>query len=220
MDSKTEQTKWFQLLEKSSVFIPIWPITSQQLPQWIMQRAKQLGLNITKDAADLLSNHVEGHLLAAAQEIEKLSLLGITHTIDRELIATTVTDNARFTIFDLVDQMINGHHERALRILKNLAEEDTEPTLVVWAITRELRMLADIANKQKLGATLSSLFNQHRVFEKRQPAIRAFLKKHSHTDCLALLMATANIDRMIKGAAPGNVWDEIERVVIKTRTPV
>ncbi|OAI48412.1 hypothetical protein AYO45_05030 [Gammaproteobacteria bacterium SCGC AG-212-F23] len=210
IDTKTEQTKWFQTIEKNSIFIPLWPIPANHLPQWILQRAKQLGLTITQDAAILLAEQVEGNLFAAAQEIEKLTLLNLSETIDKSTIENTITDNTRFDVFNLVDSILLGNSERALRILKNLFAEGIEPTLILWAITRELRTLADIISKQKQGINLTTLFSQHRIWEKRQGAVKTFLKNNTLETCQQHLITAAHIDRLIKGAETGNLHYAME----------
>lgn len=215
LDSKTEKSAWFQTLDKVGVTIPIWPIPIEQLPQWIMQRAKKLGLTIAKPAADMLASQVEGNLLAASQELEKLSLLQIDGTITTETIETAVSDNAHFDIFILVDSALSGNRKRSLRILENLHAEDTEPTLILWALTREIRTLADIAKQTKQGSTLSSLFAKYRIWEKRQANVRAFLQRNSLQKCWELLKDAAQIDRMIKGAETGNVWDGFQSLLLK-----
>ncbi len=215
LDSKTEQSAWFKALEKKGIAISVWPIPVEQLPHWIMQRAKKAGLNVTKTAAELLATQVEGNLLAAAQEIEKLSLLPKTEIVDEKAIENAVTDNAHFDIFNLVDSALAGNQKRTLRILQNLAEEDIEPTLVLWALTRELRTLTEILQQSKQGVSLASLFSKFRIWEKRQPNVRAFLQRHSQTSCWELLVAAAQVDRVIKGAEVGNVWDELQQLVLK-----
>jgi DNA polymerase-3 subunit delta len=213
-DSKTEQTAWYKALDKAGVSVQIWPITLEQLPGWISQRAKKLKLTITPSAAKLLAEQVEGNLLAASQELEKLSLLQIDKIIDNEAIEKTVTDNARFDIFSLVECALAGNSQRCLRILDNLNAEDTEPLLVLWALTRELRTLAGIATQVKQGEPLGSVFSKYRIWEKRQPGVRRFLQQHNQQSCWRMLAASAAIDRMIKGAAKGNIWDSLQQLTL------
>jgi DNA polymerase-3 subunit delta len=208
-DAKTEKTAWYQLIEKNSVTIPIWPLTNEQLPLWIIQRAKKLNLIINKPSADRLATLMEGNLLAAAQELEKLALLQISDSVTPSLIDDIVTDNTRFDIFHLVDSILIGNKKRSLHILKNLAAEDEEPTLILWAIARELRMLANILEQQKKGIPLNTLFSQFRIWEKRQPGVRAFLKRHSLESCWNSLLRAAKIDHIIKGAETGHIWNEL-----------
>lgn len=244
LDSKTEQSQWYKALDKNSVIIPIWPIPIEQLPAWITQRAKKINLNITKGAAELLAELVEGNLLAAAQELEKLSLLqpgsaqaSVTesHTlaqntqgklanssgmIDQQTIENAIIDNAHFDIFTLVDSALAGNCQRSLRILDNLAAEDVEPTLILWAFAREIRTLADMAKQIQQGISLASLFPKYRIWEKRQSPVRAFLQRHKLESCWKLQAHAANIDRIIKGAEIGNVWDALRQFILECTYPL
>lgn len=215
LDAKKEKSLWYKSIEKTGVAIQIWPIFPEQLPQWIIQRAKESGILLSRQAAAWLAEQVEGNLLAAAQEIEKLSLLKTDGVVDETTLATMVSDHARFDIFNFVDCILTGNSQRSLRILRTLVAEGTEAPLILWAITRELRTLADIIKQNRQGITLSTLFGQFRVREKKQAGIRAFLKRHPLHACHDFLSAAAGIDRIIKGAEAGNVWNEMERFVLR-----
>jgi DNA polymerase-3 subunit delta len=215
LDSKIEKSNWFKAIDKQGVVITLWPITPEQMPAWIIQRAKKINLTINKQDAEWLASQMEGHLLAASQEIEKLSLLQPNGTLDNQTIQAAVTDNARFDIFSLVDSALLGKTTRTVRILQNLADEDIEPTLVLWALTRELRTLAELQKKIASGSSLTSLFASYRIWEKRQSLVKAALQRHKQGDLWDLLIHAAKIDRMIKGAELGNVWDELQNLAVK-----
>lgn len=214
LDAKTEQSAWYKALDKVGIMIPIWPISLQQLPAWIIQRAKKLELTITTSAANLLAARVEGNLLAAAQELEKLRLLQNTNALTDAVIENTVTDHAHFDLFALVDSALAGDRSRSLRILSHLRSSDVEPILVLWALTRELRIQCDILKQMQEGASLSNLFPKFRIFEKRQPSVRAFLQRQKIDTCWKRLQEAAHIDRMLKGAELGNPWVELEKWVL------
>lgn len=214
LESSIEKTAWYQSVIKHGVVIPVWPISSEQLPGWIMQRSKKYRITLSKEAALWLATQMEGNLLALDQEMEKLALLKPDGTVDRKMLESACTDNAHFDIFNLVDSALLGHTERSLRILDNLAAEDTEPTLVLWALTRELRMLSDIHTGLSEGASLPQLFAKFRLWEKRQPAVNACLRRHKRTKLWDLLLTASTIDHIIKGNQPGNPWDELQKLVI------
>jgi len=218
LDSKVEKSNWYKAVEKQGVVMTIWPISPDQMPAWIMQRAKKVNLTISKQDAEWLASQMEGHLLAASQEIEKLSLLQPNGALNNQTIQTAVTDNARFDIFSLIDSALLGKTHRVLRILQNLNDEDTEPTLVLWALTRELRTLAEIQKKLAEGSSLNTLFTTFRIWEKRQPHVKAVLQRHKQSDFWDLLLHAAKVDRMIKGAEIGNIWDELQVLVIRIST--
>jgi DNA polymerase-3 subunit delta len=212
LDKKTEQSAWYQAIEKKGVAISFWPIPTTALPAWIIQRAKKMNLSLTKEMAEFIAQQTEGNLFSAAQEIEKLFLL--QSSLNQTTVEHVLTDTAHFTVFELVDSALSGNAKRTLRILHHLAEEEIEPTLILWALTRELRTLAEMIERLKKGESLSALFNHFRIFEKRQPAVRAFLQRHSREVCWNILLEAAKIDRIIKGAEEGNLWNELEKLVL------
>lgn len=218
LDTKIEKTAWYKAIEKNGVVMPIWPIPAEQLPQWIRQHAKKNNLQLTPQAAERLATLVEGNLLAAAQEIEKLSLLYPDKMLDHHAIENAVIDNARFDIFKLVDSALLGDSSRCLRILKNLAEEGIEPTLILWVLTRELRVLADIQKQLQQGIALTTLLSKARIWEKRQAGFRAFLQRHTQSSCWRLLSCAAKIDHIIKGIEAGNVWDNLDAFTVQIST--
>ena len=210
IDDKISKSAWYKALEKAGVVINIWPIQRDQLPQWIINRTKKYKLSINLDAANLLAEHIEGNLSAAAQAIEKIYLLQPTQTIDTELVKALLTDESRFTIFDFLENLIAGNKTRSLHVLDNLKDEGVEPVLIIWGITRELRILANLAQQKAQGTPVEALLQSHRIFFGRQTAFRRFLNRASATDCWQLLTQAADIDRVIKGATPGNVWDSLQ----------
>lgn len=215
IDSKTAKSSWYQAIEKMAIVIQVWPIAREHLPAWIKQYAKKFQLQMEDDASQLLADYVEGNLAAAASAIKKIYLLQPKTKVNRELIHTLVTNECHFTIFDLVENLIAGNKERTIHILAVLKTNSIEPTLILWGITRELRFLAELLQQLKQGLTLDSLFKKHRIFSKREAAIRIFLKKFSLVDCWRHLSYAADIDKVIKGAAPGHVWDVLELLCLR-----
>lgn len=214
LDSKIEKSAWYKAIDATGVIVTIWPINREQLPAWIIQRAKKADLKLTLDAAERLADKIEGNLLAAAQEIEKLRLLQTSDAVDASFIENNVNDNNHFDIFALVDSMLAADHNRSFRILHSLFAEGTEPILILWAMTRELRLMADLLEQLKKGAALSALFSQFRIWEKRQANVRNFLKRNTLEKCWKLLSQAAFIDKIIKGAESGNVKIELEKLIM------
>ncbi len=209
-DDKVVKSTWYSALEKIGAAVPIWPVPREQLPQWIMQRAKKYKIQFQPDAAALLADFIEGNLGAAAQAIEKLYLLNLQKPVDAELITNILINESRFTVFDFVETVIAGDKRRALHILNTLQAEGVESTFILWGITRELRLLADIADERKKGGSFESLFAKYRIFAKRQAAFRRFLGLFSADDCQRELKHAMEIDNTIKGAQPGNAWDMMQ----------
>ena len=209
IDSKISKQAWYQTFEQNGCVVAVWPIPREQLPQWIQARANKYKLQLTKNAASFLAEYVEGNLIAASQALEKLYLLKPEKTIDETLIQTVLVDESQFTIFDLSENIILGDKKRSLHILEKLQADGVEPTLILWSITRELRLLAELSLQLKQGVSLEILFQKHKVFAKRQPGMRRFLMQHPAIDCYHYLQHAMHIDQLIKGVLIGNVWDAL-----------
>jgi len=215
IDTKLETTKWFKLLENKGLSITLWPIAHEHLGQWIMQKAQQLGLQLEKSAADFLAHQTEGNLLATAQEIEKLRILHVGEKISLTDIERITQDYASFDVFSLVQACFSGQTAKVLRILTNLQLEGAEPTLILWAITRELRLVADIVMGLQQNISLESLFRKHRLWQKRQLPLKNFIKTHPYKAILKFLKMAHKIDKIIKGLAPGKIWLTLQQFSIQ-----
>ncbi|MDH0302371.1 MULTISPECIES: DNA polymerase III subunit delta [unclassified Pseudomonas] len=216
LDGSAQKTKWGKALIEGAhcQFIQIWPVDAQQLPQWINQRLSQAGLSAQRDAVDLIAARVEGNLLAAAQEIEKLKLLADGNQITVDTVQAAVADSARFDVFGLVDAILNGEAAHALRMLEGLRGEGVEPPVILWALARELRLLAGLAQQFSQGVPLDKAFSQARppVWDKRRPLVSKALQRLSAQRWAALLQDAQRIDAQIKGQAEGSPWTSLARL--------
>jgi DNA polymerase III subunit delta len=210
IDDKIAKSAWYKALEKIGMVVTIWPLAREQLPQWIMQRAKKYKLTLTPAAAHLLSDYIEGNLVAAAQALEKIYLLKPDAPVDIDLIQALITNESHFTVFDFIESLIAGDKARTLAILDSLKDEGTEPVLILWGITREIRLLLELTKERNLGQPYDKLFQKHRIFARRQAGIRRFLNAFSSEDQWHFLRHAAHLDQVIKGATPGNIWDDLQ----------
>lgn len=230
IDAKVTKNAWYTALEKAGIVVNIWPIPREQLPQWITNRAKKYQLRFQTEAASLLADYVEGNLVAAAHAIEKIYLLkplaqngcdttpvhdAQIESVTEELIKACVIDESRFTVFDFIEHLVAGNTSRVLHILKTLKAEGVEPILILWGIARELRLLAELAQQLKQGVKYDKLFQEYRIFLRRQAGIRKFLTKFTTEDCYNLLAHAAEMDKTIKGVGSGNVWDSLEMFCLR-----
>lgn len=214
LSSAQQNTAWFKAIDKVGVVIQIWPMTGAQLPIWLRQRVKSLGLQIDNDGLQLLTDHVQGNLLAAAQELEKLQLLFGNNVIKKEQIAASITGNNRFNIFELGDSLLRGDSKNSLQILQCFRSEGNEPVLILWSITRELRTLINIAFELQNGLSFARIAETLAIREQRKPIIQQAIKRHTYQEWLRLLQKSAQIDRVIKGMQLGNVWDELQQLCL------
>ena len=209
LDQAQQRSKWFKALDKQGVFIPLWPPTVQQLPGWIRQRMQSKDLQPDDMAVSLLADRIEGNLMAAEQEMEKLLLLHQAGPITAEQVADAVASSARFDVFGLVDAALNAEHARCVRMLNGVREEGVEAILVLWALSREIRGLAAMALEIEQGQSLDRVLSANRVWDKRKPFVRQGLQRHNSRRWQQLLRRCAAVDRMIKGATVGKPWDEL-----------
>lgn len=207
LDKRVQSSKWFQALEKHGDIVTIWPVTAQQLPRWVDHRLKAAGLQADSSAIDILCAKVEGNLLAAAQEIEKLKLLAHDNLIDAGLMAAAVMDSARFDVFGLVDKALAGDSRAAATTLQGLKSEGTEAAVILWALTREIRTLATIKDAMELGTSFDLAAKQNGVWDKRKPIIRQALNRMKPRQLHALIRKASLTDQAVKGMAKGNAWN-------------
>jgi DNA polymerase III subunit delta len=204
LDRKTSEAPWVQAIERHGVWVPIWPVTRTALPGWLDGRARALGLRLDPGAAQLIVDRVEGNLLAAKQELEMLALLANGAPIDAALVMHAVGDSARYDVFQLGEAAAGGDVGRSLKILVGLRDEGVEPTLILWALVRELRGLWQARERQRLGSSgAQSGWNQA-----AKPSPRA-LQRAGKLPLARLLRQAGSVDRAIKGLAPGDPWSEI-----------
>lgn len=205
-EKDTWSSAWFKALEKHGVFVQAWPVEIAKLPHWIEERAARHGLSIDRDAAELLAERVEGNLLAAHQEIEKLALLHAGGRIGADEVLAAVANSARYDVFQLGEAALEGDVPRALRILDGLRAEGAEPPLVLWALCRELRALADARttpNRPAYGAQ----------GERRAALLKKAVRRTAGQALEPLFAAAARVDRQIKGFDKGKPWTSLTGLV-------
>ena len=215
MEKAQLNTKWFKVVDKVAAVLQVWPVEAAQMSAWINKRMQYRGMQPTAEATLLLAEQLEGNLLAADQELEKLRLLCGEGEVDAEQVAAAVTDSARFDVFALVDAALFGDSHRIVRIFQGLRGEGVEPTLVLWALSREIRVMASMAWSLAQGTGLNQVLSQNRIWDKRKPMVTAGLKRHSSRRWQGLLYQAADVERVIKGRATGAIWDELVQLSLK-----
>ncbi|MEE4659286.1 MAG: DNA polymerase III subunit delta [Halieaceae bacterium] len=215
IDKQSTNSKWFKALDAAGAVVQIWPVDASQLPRWVTQRVENMGMSIEQDALLMLCDRVEGNLLAAVQEIEKLRLLCPDNRISVAAVAESVADNARYNLFGLIDQALLGDAAGALKMLNGLRGEGTEAAVVLWGLAREIRLLLQCKTELERGQRQQQVMKANRVWDKRVPIVTEALQRH-HSHALAeLLQAASNADQSIKGMADGNPWDHLSRLILE-----
>jgi DNA polymerase-3 subunit delta len=208
VDKRSQSAKWYKALDKVGATLQVWPVEPNELPRWIDQRLRSRGLQPDQDAVRLVAERVEGNLLAAAQEVDKLLLLNGEGALSAEQAEAAVSSSARFDAFKLIDAALMGDVPRVVRIMSGLREEGAVPIQILGAFTYKIRSLVDMAALIENGKAVDSVVAQ--IWDKkRKGPVRAGLQRHNRTRWQMLLRRAAKLDRVIKGASVGNEWDEL-----------
>jgi DNA polymerase-3 subunit delta len=215
LDRTQLASKWFEGLAAAGVVLAAHAIERAALPAWIEQRLAQQNQRLTADALTFFAERVEGNLLAARQEIDKLTLLhpqGITLTLAD--LQAEVANVARFDVFQLSEAWLAGDVGRTARMIEGLAAEGETPVLVAWRLADELRGLIRIRQGQREGRPLTQLMRENRVWGVRQRLVEHALPRLSLRRLAEALAAISQIDRAIKGAEAADPWHALKRVAL------
>lgn len=215
LDAGSKKSAWFKLLEQKGAIIEVWPVEINQLPGWIRHRASQLSLQLDDSAVQLLADRVEGNLLAARQELEKLQLLYPNATLTAEQIIDAVSDSSRYDVYGLMDAVAAGESARCIKILNVLRQEGTEPPVVLWALSREIRTLYAIKVGLSRGINYDTLCQKERIWGKRKALLRRCADRLSEQTLEALISSSQTLDKVIKGAAAGSPWVLLNDIAIR-----
>ncbi len=207
LTAKDQKTPWIQSIEALGVMIQIWPLEEQQLIRWLDRRLNERGLMADQSGLRLLQARVEGNLLAAAQDIEKLYILFGPGQLSDEKIRQSVADSARYDVFDLTEEILKGRFPRMQRILLGLRAEGMAAPVVLWALTREIRFLNTLITAMKHGANFDTLASQHRLWDRRKTLVAGAIKRLTPTIIRSALLLAGEADRKTKGIEPGDPWE-------------
>jgi DNA polymerase III subunit delta len=201
LEREAQGADWVRAVEQQGGWVQIWPVDAGRLVGWLRVRTRQLGLEANDAALELLAERTEGNLLAAHQELGKLALLAGGQPVTPETVLMSVADSARFDVFQLSEAVLAGTAGRALRVLAGLRAEGTEPTLVLWALTKALHDAWN-ALAGPAGAAARGWGRQGAALEQA----RRRAPRMAFTDLTA---RATRADRVIKGRIAGDAWDEL-----------
>jgi len=214
LESTSYRSKWFKSIETKGATVQVWPIDAKHLPGWLSQRLQAANLTANKAAIDLLTDRVEGNLLAAAQEIEKLKLYANDGIVDEQTVESAVLENARYNTFSLVDIAIEGKVPATIKMLRGLKGEGVEPPAILWAITRELRTLALCSELIEQGNGIERVLQSQKVWDRKKPLFKQALKRLTYPQLTQMLSDAKVIDQSIKGINQENTWDKLEQLML------
>ncbi len=215
LDARSLSTKWVSAIDKHGVLVHVWPVETAQLPVWVEKRLQRAGLKFDSGVAQLIAERVEGNLLAAQQEIDKLALLHADATLTLDNVLAAVADSARYDVLQLGLAAMQGDAARALRILDGLQEEGIDAVLVLWGVNKDLQWLARVAFNMAKGQNADSAMQAAGVWRPRQSAMKQALMRLKLPALRAMLVDAAQVDAAIKGANRRDPWVELRGLVAR-----
>ncbi len=214
LDRNTMNSAWVKAVDKAGIMVRVWPLSYAETENWIRQKLSARGFSASREVIAFIAQQVEGNLLAAMQELEKIGLLAETKELSLEAVSRALTDSSHYSLKELTDALVNHQVTRLVRILRGLEKEGVKPPLLLWAMAEQVRKITDARHSAKAGristrspdrlARLSAIHQQHiGVCEGGQVPEPA-----------DLLQQCAWVDRVIKGRAHGNPWRELVQLGI------
>jgi len=208
------KARWFQALDKVGCVVQVWPLEGQDLIRWLQQRMQRRGLQAETEGTKILASRIEGNLLAAAQEIEKLYVLYGEGRLSNQQISDAVADSSRFDVFKLMDSVLAARVGRIFKILSGLQAEGVAAPVVLWALTREARVLIKIKQALAQGQNRAVVFKNNQIWDKRQQLVSDALNRLGDSDLNSILTLSAKADRQIKGQQQGEPWETLLAVCL------
>jgi len=222
LDRATRNAKWAQALFDAGTSVDIASIERAALPRWIAQRLARQNQQLDRESLEWMADKVEGNLLAAFQEVQKLALLYPPGKISGADVERAVLNVARYDVFSLRDAMLAGHASKALTMLAGLRAEGEALPLVLWAVGEEIRILARLAAAQAAGQDMQAEMRRQRIFGPREQLLRQALSRVPPQAWAAAVQHAHDVDRLIKGLkVPGRLddpWEELGRLALRVAT--
>lgn len=217
--SRQHGGKWSETIARVGHHAIAWSLKPHEMPDWIERRLRARGLRADRDAVERLVERVEGNLLAAAQEIDKLALLSDGESIDLARMESYVADAARFDVFRLLDATLNGQPAQALRMLHGLRAEGEAVPALMGMLVMELQRAAALARVQAKGGNLAAEFKAQRVWDAKQAVYRRALQRHDAARWERFVVEAGRVDRIAKGRPrigdePADAWLALERLLL------
>ena len=209
LDWKTAQADWVHALERAGALVEARAVVRERLPQWLSGRLARNGQSAGPETLQFIADRVEGNLMAAWQEVQKLSLLLPAGPLEDAAVRKAVLDVARFEIDDLTSALLAGDRVHYVRVANGLAAEGAALPLLLWALANDLRAAHRVAAALARGQTMPNALREGQVFGPRRSWIERAAQRWTLNDTQAALDRTARIDRIVKGIERGDAWDEL-----------
>jgi DNA polymerase-3 subunit delta len=212
-DGATRKSKWASELARAGELVEVWPVKPNELPGWIARRMQVAGLKADPEAVRLLAEFVEGNLLAAQQEIDKIQLLNSGSTVTVESIRSAVSSSARFDAFRLGECILNGQAADGLRVAAGLQRTGVAIQAVTGALYYTLSQWEGVRSAIANGEGEGRAFGRFRVFKMHQGPVRQVIRRIPASSLSAAFTSLSLIDRQSKGQEAGDPWQTLELLV-------
>lgn len=214
IDGASTRSAWYKAIDQIGVTVAVWPLQGRDLMAWVERRMQAAKLRPDRDAVRLIAERVEGNMLAAQQEIDKLALLLDSPEVSADTVLAAVVDSSRYSVFDLTGAMLAGDARRLVHILEVLRGEGVEAAPTLWAVQREVRELSLASQAQARGAAPNQALSEAGVAPFRHKAMLPALRRFKPAQWQSVLHRCNQLDLVVKGRGQGNIWDEITDVCL------
>jgi DNA polymerase-3 subunit delta len=210
LDRAGQSSAWFQALEAAGMMVNVFPVERSRLPDWIAARLARQKQSAKPETLRFLADCVEGNLLAAHQEIQKLALLLPAGDLGFDAVREAVMNVARYDAAKLAEAMLAGDRARLARMLEGLRGEGEAPPRVLWLLAEEIRAVCRVQDGIAAGRPVAEILREARVWgDARQALVGRAARKFPRAALLSALEHAAGVDRMVKGIVKGDAWDEL-----------
>ena len=207
-------SKWFKSIDKYGLVISHYPIEISQLLNWTIQKLNSLGIQNNQKIAELIAFNTEGNLLATDQEIQKITLAYPSGDIDLDEYKKYITEQSKYSTFNLIDSSFLGKSNQVIKIFKTLADDSSFPVILSSSLYRELNILINMSIDMRMGKSLEEVYQSHAVWSYKKNIIKTALLKHSFQHLQKFLMRLSRVDRAIKGRDNTPVLEELESILL------
>ncbi len=224
LDAATLKSAWFAALDANGVTVRVEPVERVQLPAWIAQRLRLQGQHVAagevgQRALAFVADRVEGNLLAAHQEIQKLGLLYPPGELSFEQVEGAVLNVARYDPFKLAEAVLDGQAARAQRMLDGLEAEGEAPVLVHWALAEDIRALWRVKTATEAGRPLPMVLREQRVWGPREKRFERVLPRLTLAQTAGWVQDAHRVDGIVKGLRhadwPREPWAALHRLALQ-----
>lgn len=216
VDWRAQKAAWFEALERAGVAVEARTVARKALPEWLAGRLRLQDQDADEETLAFIADRVEGNLMAAYQEVQKLALLCPTGRVSAEQVREAVLDVARYDVLNLGPAMLEGDALRLVRMMDGLRGEGAAAPLVLWTLTEEIRAIGKVLAGIAAGKPFNLLWREARVWgSAHQQAMQRQAGRFSLPQVHAALRHAAAIDRVVKGLAKGDLWDELLQLALR-----